>query len=149
MNLYEKLGKEEGFYEVIYTLYLELVDHVEISHHFVGVNIIKLSNLQTEYLCKSCGSLKDYTGRDLKEVHMNMGITPFQFNIVVDRIKVILKKKGLDESDIATFIKVFKNQRGIVITAIQSPYDRFLIPWYKAVFLFELIIKKLFINNFF
>ena len=147
MNIYDKLGKEEGFYDVIYTLYLELVDHVEISHHFIGVNIIKLSQLQTEYLCKAFGSLKNYTGRDLKEVHMNLRITPFQFNIVVERLKLILKKKGLKQSDIVTFIKVFKNQRGKVITASQSSYDLLLIPWYKVVFQFNLIIKKLFTFN--
>lgn len=134
MNLYEKLGKEEGWYEVLYQLYCELIDHPEISHHFIGVDIERLSQLQTQYLCMAFGSPKPYLGRNLKMVHKPMGITPFQFKVVVDRIEKILKEKGVERADINQVVKVFKSHRGVVVTQKSSWIDQILIPWYKLLY---------------
>lgn len=143
MNLYQKLGKEEGWYDILYHLYCELIDHPEIAHHFLGVDIEKLSQKQTQYLCSAFGSPKPYTGRDLKIVHKDMGITPFQFKVVVDQIEYILKMKGVDSADSKVIVRVFKAHRGIVVTAKRSIYDQILIPWYRFVYKVESYFKKL------
>ena len=134
MNLYEKLGKEEGWYEVLYQLYCELIDHPEIAHHFIGVDIERLSQLQTQYLCMVFGSPKPFLGRNLKTVHKHLGITPFQFKVVVDRIEKILKNKGVERADINQVVKVFKAHRGVIVTQKRSWIDQLLIPWYRLLY---------------
>lgn len=131
MNLYEKLGKEEGWYNVLYQLYCELVDHPEIAQHFIGVDIERLSQLQTQYLCRIFGSPHPYQGRDLKMVHSTMGITPFQFKVVVDHIEKILKKNNVERADINQVVRKFKAHRAVVVTKKSSWIDQILIPWYR------------------
>lgn len=134
MNLYEKLGKEEGWYDIIFQLYCELVDHPEIAHHFIGVNIEVLSKLQTQYLCMAFGSPHPFMGKNLKDVHKPLGITPFQFKVVVDRVEKILKDRGVERADINTVIKVFKAHRGVVVTKRSSWIDHIMMPYYRWLY---------------
>jgi hypothetical protein len=50
ITIYEKYGGFDFFHNIIYQLYIELFDHVEISYHFLGVNLQKLSLLQAQVM---------------------------------------------------------------------------------------------------
>lgn len=53
MTIYEKHGGFDFFHKIIYELYLEFFDHLEISFHFFGVDLLTLSHRQAEFLCEA------------------------------------------------------------------------------------------------
>ena len=83
MTIYDKYGGYDFFHKIIYELYLELFDHIEISYHFIGVDIERLSNLQAQYLCEAIGGPKMYQGRNIAVVHKYLRVTDYEFDTVV------------------------------------------------------------------
>lgn len=131
MTIYEKYGGYDFFHNTIYELYLDLFDRPEISHHFVGVDIVTLSKHQAQFLCRGVGGPIIYEGQPIKEVHQNMDISLFQFKEVAKAFKEIFLKNGVDPSDaehIMQFIGRYKNQ---IVECQESPIDKFMIPIYK------------------
>jgi hemoglobin len=76
-SIYAKYGGYDFFHKCIYDLYLDMFDHPEISYHFVGVDIERLSKFQALFLTRAIGGPDVYKGGIIKDVHGHMGITPY------------------------------------------------------------------------
>ena len=98
ITIYEKYGGFDFFHNIIYQLYIELFDHIEISYHFFGVDLQKLSLLQAQFLCEAIGGPKMYKGGNIQIVHKYMKVTEYEFETVVDRFEEIFERNGLEKS---------------------------------------------------
>ena len=134
MTIYEKYGGFEFWHDCIWSLYLDMFDHPEIGHHFLGVNMERLSRRQAEFLVSHIGGPPMYKGPSIKTIHRAMEISDFQFEEIGKSFAGVFRAKGVSEEDvqeIMAFIVSFKND--IVETQL-APIDRIMIPIYKFAF---------------
>ena len=133
INIYEKYGGFDFFHKIIYELYLELFDHLEISYHFFGVDMLALSRKQAEFLCEAIGGPKMYTGGNIILVHKHMRITEYEFETVVMSFREIFKKNGLENDEINLIINFIRSKKSMIVTAKNTPMDRLMRFVYKCI----------------
>jgi hemoglobin len=141
-SIYNKYGGWPFFHGIIFQLYVELVDHPEISHHFIGVDIEKLSRLQTEFLCQAIGGPQNYQGRPLAGVHKSMGISEFQFAVVAKRFGQIFKNNGLTKEEVKTIMDFVGSHRPQIVTRKIAMIDRVMKPFYEVVYLLRRFLRS-------
>lgn len=142
ITIYEKYGGFDFFHNIIYQLYIELFDHLEISYHFFGVDLQKLSLLQAQFLCEAIGGPKMYQGGNIQVVHKHMKITDYEYETVVNRFEEIFERNGLDKNEvkfIGAFIRSNKNQ---IVTSKNTWIDRIARYFYKRIFRFKQFMKN-------
>lgn len=142
-NIYDKYGGYDFFHKIIYELYLELFDHLEISYHFIGVDIVRLSNLQAQYLCEAIGGPPMYKGRDITAVHKYLKVTEYEFDTVATRFAEIFKRNGLTDDEVKFIMTFIKSKQVDVVTAKNTPMDRIARFIYKRIKKLKGFFKKL------
>lgn len=130
-NIYDKYGGKEFFHDCIYGLYLDMFDRPEISYHFVGVDIYRLSELQTQYLIRAIGGPDIYQGRPIREVHRDLEITPFQFKEIASAFRDVFLAKGVSKKDADFIMKFVAGHEKDIVTVKTSFMDRLMRPIYK------------------
>lgn len=141
MTIYEKYGGYDFFHGTIYALYLDMFDHPEISYHFIGVDIHRLSRMQTQYLIRAIGGPNLYEGGSIPEVHRNMQITPFQFKEIANSFRQIFLDKGVAPADVSIIMNFIAGHKKQIVTANQSLIDKIMKPFYRLVNFILRIIK--------
>jgi hemoglobin len=131
MTIYEKYGGFEFFHKIIFELYLELFDHIEISYHFLGVNLEQLSRRQTEFLCEAIGGPKMYKGGDIVIAHKYLSVTNYEFETVAKRFAEIFRDNGLEDSEVEFIMNFIKSKRSLIVTANNTLIDRAMRFIYK------------------
>ncbi|MFT6632670.1 MAG: hemoglobin [Bacteriovoracaceae bacterium] len=130
MNLYDKYGGFEAYHKIIYKLYLDLFDHPEVAYHFIGVNIETLSKHQAQFLCRALGGNVKYEGRSMKDVHLGMNISEFQFKEVAQSFSEIFLRSGFEENDVAFIMRFIGRYEKVIVSCKFSMIDRIMIPIY-------------------
>lgn len=131
INLYDKYGGYDFYHGCIYGLYLDMFDHPEIAYHFVGVDIERLSHLQCQYLTSAIGGPDIYEGADVKFVHQQMDITPFQFSEIALAFRNVFIEKGITPEDADIIMQFISSHEKTIVTAKTSWIDRIMRPIYR------------------
>lgn len=132
-TIYEKYGGYDFFHDSIYALYLDMFDHPEISYHFIGVDITRLSRLQTQYLIRAIGGPDMYEGKPVVDVHKHMEITPFQFQEIARSFQQVFLNKGVSIEDTKIIMKFVSGHEKQIVTARTNFMDRIMRPIYKFI----------------
>ena len=144
VTIYEKYGGFEFFHKIIYELYLELFDHLEISYHFIGVDIERLSLRQTEFLCEAIGGPKMYKGQEITIVHKFMRVTEYEFETVAKRFAEIFKYNGLSDEEVIFIMTFIGSKKAVIVTSRNTPFDKLMRELYIFIKKIKLKIKFLF-----
>lgn len=144
MTIYEKYGGFEFFHKIIYELYLELFDHLEISYHFFGVDMMTLSQRQAEFLCEAIGGPKIYKGGDISIVHKRMRISEYEFDTVAKRFGEIFKRNGLTDDEVDFIMDFVRSKKPNIVTAKNTTMDRVMRFLYKRIKNLKKTLKKIF-----
>ncbi len=130
-TIYEKYGGLDFFKDCIYSLYLDMFDHPEISYHFYGVDIKTLSQNQTHYLIRAIGGPDLYNGRTMPEVHRKLDITPFQFREIALAFRQVFLDKGVEEKDVDVIMEYVLAHEKVIVTERTSRIDKIMRPIYR------------------
>ena len=133
MTIYDKYGGYDFFHQCIFGLYLDMYDHPEIAYHFIGVDIEKLSENQTNYLIRAIGGPDQYKGGSVVEVHRHMGITHFQFAEIAKSFRQVFLDKGVSLEDTAIIMKFVSGHESQIVTRKTSLIDQIMRPIYRIL----------------
>lgn len=128
-------------YKVVINLYEELCDHPEIAQHFIGVDIERLTKLQTQFVAKALGFNIDYTGRPLKRAHAPLKITPFEYQEVSKIFAKLFVKHGFSEEDSKKVQQLLVQLQPAIVTSKYNLIDLIMKPFYKFINYFENILR--------
>ena len=76
VNLYERVGAQEGIERLVDAFYVEVLADEELAPFFRHVDMAKLHRMQHEFFSAALGGPITYTGRPVGHVHHGKGITP-------------------------------------------------------------------------
>ncbi len=80
--MYERIGGAPAIREAVDRLYRRLLEDPELARYFDG-DLTALKRHQAALLTQVLGGPAEYDGRDLKQAHAHLGITPEHFRRVV------------------------------------------------------------------
>ena len=119
MSLFERLGQEAGIRTAVDDFYVRVVADPQLAPYFEGIDLPRLRRHQTALLSQVTGGPVEYTGRDLAAGHAGLGITPEDFDRVVDHLVATLTALGVPAGDIGAVGEALTAHRDDIVTATE------------------------------
>ncbi len=116
MSIYERLGQEQGIRTAVDDFYERVVGDPQLARYFDDVDLRKLRAHQTALLVEVTGGPATYSGRDLATAHAHLGITPQDFDRVVEHLVATLTSLGVAEQDIGAVGEALVAHRDEIVT---------------------------------
>lgn len=85
-DLLTQVGGSDGLRRIVDEMYVRVLADPVLSPFFEGVEIDKLSRMQTEFVASITSGDIQYTGADLTRVHAGRGITRLHFSQFVSHL---------------------------------------------------------------
>ena len=104
-TLYARLGGEPGIAKLLMDFYGHILDDKELASFFENVEMDKLISMQKELFSSALGGPHTYTGKPLKEVHANRGITLHHFQRFREHLLSTLQDAGVPVEDIQEVVR--------------------------------------------
>jgi len=95
--LYERLGGEQVFHDIVAEFYRRMLADPSLSPFFDGVDMTTLHAHQAAFLIQALGGPSEYHGRDLKTAHSGHRIEKKHFFAVADHLVNAMSSIGVDE----------------------------------------------------
>jgi hemoglobin len=91
-SLYDRLGGKEAITAVVDEFAGRVLADARINQKFAKSDPVRLKSQLVDQICFASGGPCQYTGRDMKTAHMNMGVTEGEFGALVEDLVGALDK---------------------------------------------------------
>ena len=105
-TLYDKYGGFPAISGIVSDFYDRLLHSESLNPYFQSVDMERLMDHQTKFLCMVLGGPNNYSGRALDAAHSRLNVTPEAFGEVAAHLKAALEKAGVHSSDVGTILGV-------------------------------------------
>lgn len=99
-DLMTQVGGTDGLRRIVDEMYVRVLADPDLSAFFEGVQIDKLSRMQTEFIASITSGDIEYTGADLTRVHAGRGITRQHFTQFISHLTEALREHGVSPQNI-------------------------------------------------
>jgi hemoglobin len=83
-TLYVRLGGEPAIKGVVDAFVANVAADTRINKFFEKTDIPHLTKMLNDQICEATGGPCKYTGKNMKEAHLGMGVTEADFNALVE-----------------------------------------------------------------
>ena len=115
-SLHDKYGGFATISKVVQAFYTRVLETESVRHYFERIDMAKLLDHQTKFLCMALGGPNNYDGRGLKKAHTKLDITKGAFGEVAEILAETLEDAGVEEADVATVIAIVAGAEPDVVT---------------------------------
>jgi hemoglobin len=119
VSLYDRLGQEVGIRTAVDDFYVRVVSDPQLAPFFEGIDLPRLRRHQTALLVQVTGGPVEYSGRDLAAGHAGLGITPADFDRVVEHLVATLTELGVSAEDIGEVGAALGAHRDDIVTVAE------------------------------
>jgi hemoglobin len=98
-SLYDRLGGIEAISAVVDDFSARCAGDARINAKFARTDIPRLRKMLIDQLCEATGGPCTYTGRDMRETHLDMGVTLGEFNALVEDLVATLDQFGVGKAE--------------------------------------------------
>lgn len=117
-TLYQKYGEFAGISGVVHDFYDRLLESEDLEGYFAGIDMTRLMDHQTKFLCKVLGGPDNYSGRAMQAAHAGLNITHGAFDEVARHLAEALEEAGVEPTDIQAILSVVEGARNDVVSAV-------------------------------
>jgi hemoglobin len=117
MSLYDKYGGFVAISQIVHAFYDKVLASPTLDRYFADVDMTRMIDHQTKFLCKVLGGPDNYNGRALEAAHRRLDVTPAAFDEVATLLAESLGEAGVEQADVATILGVVGSVRGHVVKA--------------------------------
>ena len=117
-SLYKQLGGYDGVHEFVALVFPRVAQHPELRRMFQGHGADsqqKQFQHVVELICHRTGGPCAYTGREMRTVHVGLGITPADWDVFMKIIDDGLDEKNYAPTVRAAFRELWASFRGGVV----------------------------------
>ncbi|PXA82392.1 group 1 truncated hemoglobin [Caulobacter sp. D4A] len=93
--VFEAFHGREGLARITSDLVDRNLADPRIKDIFATADVVRLKRTLTEQFCYVLGGGCDYTGKDMTQAHKDQGITPRDFNALVENLQWAMDKEGV------------------------------------------------------
>jgi hemoglobin len=115
-SIYDKYGGLAAITGIVQSFYAKVARSAILEPYFRRVDMQRLMDHQTAFLCKVLGGPDNYTGKDLRTAHAKLSITSDVFAEVATLLHATLEEAGVERPDIDAILSVVAGARGDIVT---------------------------------
>lgn len=115
-SLYDRLGGFGAISSVVIRFYELILADESLEKYFYGVNMERLMDHQTRFLCGVMGGPHSYNGQDIKKAHAHLKISNEAFESVASHLVKALKDHDIGESDIQVIGDIVSSIKVNIVT---------------------------------
>jgi len=132
-GLWQRLGGEPNVKKVIDDLVAAAGTDPKVDFFRNGkykdVDVPTLKRLLVEFVSQATGGPLKYSGRSMKDVHKNMGITNAQFDALAAHLKAALEKNGAKPADVTAVLTAVDGTRKDIVEAKDTVPSKTMTLW--------------------
>jgi hemoglobin len=98
-SLFERLGGKGALTAVVEDFSARCAQDARINAKFARTDIPRLRSMLIDQVTEASGGPANYTGRDMKMAHTDMGVTTGEFNALVEDLVATLDKFGVGKTE--------------------------------------------------
>jgi len=98
-SLFERLGGATAITAVVDDFSARCAHDARINAKFARTDIARLKAMLVDQVSEASGGPANYTGRDMKTAHLDMGVTAGEFNALVEDLVATLNKFGVGKAE--------------------------------------------------
>lgn len=117
-SLYDRLGGKDAITKVVDMFVANIAADARINARFTNgsVDIPRLKTMLVDQICEASGGPCKYTGKNMKESHVGMGITNEEFDAIVEDLVKALDDAGVGEREQGELLAVLGPMRADIVT---------------------------------
>lgn len=119
-SLYDRLGGRDAIVAVVDSFVVIAAADGRINQKFARSDMARVKTMLVEQICAQTGGPCTYTGRSMKEAHLNMGVTEGEFNALVEDLVTTLKAFNVPQAEQDELLAALGSMKGDVVE-VQSP----------------------------
>ena len=113
LSLFEKYGGTPTVKLIVKEFYVRILETPNLARYFINTDVDKIIKHQISFISYVLGKpVSDYTGKDMKNAHINVHVTLKSFEDTLEILEETLLDFNVDVSDVELIIKrvnKFKN----------------------------------------
>lgn len=117
---YDRIGGAAAVRTVVDRFYELILEDDRLDAYFTDTDLPRLKRHQVLLISQVLGGPLAYDGRDLRQAHAAMAITPEHFGLVVDHLVHALQEAGVDAEVIGRVAAILAQVEPDVVTAAAS-----------------------------
>src|SRR6266480_4148230 len=98
-SLYDRLGGLDAIIAVVDDFVARCAVDGRINGKFARTDIPRLKKMLVDQVCEASGGPCTYTGRDMKETHLGMGVTAGEFEALVEDLMSSLSQFDVGQTE--------------------------------------------------
>jgi hemoglobin len=115
-TLYSRLGGQAAIKLVVDDFVANVAADKRINRFFANTDVPQLKQYLADQICAGTGGPCTYTGRDMKSLHANMGITNHHFDALVEDLVVSLNKYNVSQREQKELLGLLGPMRKDIVT---------------------------------
>jgi hemoglobin len=119
--LYERFGGVTAVAGLVFSFYDRVLKSRQLAPYFANVDMSRLIDHQTKFLCSLMGGPPSYTDEQLRRAHAGLGITDADFDEMVRHLSESLRAFGLRGDDLNATLGEIRARRPFIV---DRPQDR-------------------------
>ena len=126
-TLYDRLGGKPAITAVVDTFVARVAADARINKKFARSDISRVKTMLVDQICTQTGGPCTYSGRSMKEAHLNMGVTEGEFNALVEDLVAALNQFNVpapEQTELLTALGAMKSD----IVEVQSAATETRLP---------------------
>jgi hemoglobin len=132
-SLYQRLGGATAVEAVVKAFAGRCLEDPRINKKFTRSDPDRLVSMLIEQVCALSGGGCQYTGRSMKEAHVNMGVTEGEFNALVENLVATLNQFDVPAAEQEELLAVLGAMKGDIVEvagpATGTALPRAFVPW--------------------
>jgi hemoglobin len=116
-SLYNRLGGEQAVRKIVNDVLDKNLSNPRIRKHFQNVDMNRLKQHVFDFFSMGTGGPHQYTGRDMRIAHENLGITSDDFELANDDMLKALQENNVPQAEIDEVMNILNSMKGDVVTA--------------------------------
>jgi hemoglobin len=114
-TLYDKYGGFSGISPIVSNFYDKILKEDSLAGYFNNVDMERLIDHQTRFLCVALGGPAEYKGKQLKTAHTHLNITDGAFAKVAGILKEALEEAGVEPGDVTAILGIVASTKGDIV----------------------------------
>lgn len=119
-SLYDRLGGRDAIVAVVDSFVVIAAADARINKKFARSDIARVKTMLVEQICAQTGGPCTYTGRSMKEAHLNMGVTEGEFNALVEDLVTTLKAFNVPQTEQDELLAALGTMKGDIVEVQSS-----------------------------
>lgn len=119
-SLFDRLGGQPAITAVVDSFVAIVAKDARINQKFARSDIPRVKKMLVDQVCAQTGGPCTYTGRSMKEAHLNMGVTEGEFNALVEDLVTTLTAFNVPKPEQDELLNALGTMKGDIVEVAGS-----------------------------